>query len=260
MLAQAGTVTDALEAWDEPAVEWKYDGARIQLHYDGERTRLFSRNMEDVTNALPEVVEFANQTLRSPTILDGEGVAIDEVGDPLPFQVVLRRFRRKHDVERAREEDEVRPVFFDCLLADGEQLLDAPLTDRHSRLEAALASGIAEHPAAKRAMTSRDSRACGLPVTPPRSRRSTPTHSRPVTKGSCSKIPTRRTRRVDVVSAGSSENRTSRRSTWSSREPSGVKVDAPRTWERSCCRCETETSSKRSERSRPVSPTKRSLR
>ncbi|WP_306058263.1 ATP-dependent DNA ligase LigA [Natronococcus wangiae] len=147
MLAQAGTVTDALEEWDEAAVEWKYDGARVQLHHDpgssdtdgdGEaagETRVFSRNMEDVTDALPEVVEFAAERLGEPTILDGEVVAIDDEGRPLPFQEVLKRFRRKHDVARAREDVPVRPVFFDCLHADGEDLLEAPLTTRHDRLE-----------------------------------------------------------------------------------------------------------------------------
>ncbi|QSW98906.1 ATP-dependent DNA ligase [Haloterrigena alkaliphila] len=150
MLAQAGTVTDALEEWDEAAVEWKYDGARIQLHHDpasggnGEsagETRVFSRNMEDVTDALPEVVEFAEETLEEPAILDGEVVAIDEDGAPLPFQEVLKRFRRKHDVAKAREDVTVRPVFFDCLHAGGEDLLEEPLTARHDRLRAVLADG-----------------------------------------------------------------------------------------------------------------------
>ncbi|WP_255169949.1 ATP-dependent DNA ligase LigA [Natrononativus amylolyticus] len=142
MLAQAGTVTDALADWETAAVEWKYDGARVQLHHDptGE-TRLFSRNMEDVTNALPEIVEFAEETLETTAILDGEVVAVDDGGEPLPFQNVLRRFRRKHDVARAREDVTVRPAFFDCLHADGEDYLERPLTERHDRLEALLADG-----------------------------------------------------------------------------------------------------------------------
>ncbi|WP_226041880.1 ATP-dependent DNA ligase LigA [Natrinema sp. DC36] len=146
MLAQAGTVTDALEEWEEAGVEWKYDGARVQLHYDpagadrnGEtETRVFSRNMEDVTNALPEVVEFAESHLEVPAILDGEVVAIDDDGSPLPFQEVLKRFRRKHDVAKAREDVTVRPVFFDCLHAAGEDLLAEPLTTRHDRLRSVL--------------------------------------------------------------------------------------------------------------------------
>ncbi|WP_265111696.1 ATP-dependent DNA ligase LigA [Halosolutus halophilus] len=149
MLAQTGTVTDALAEWGEAAVEWKFDGARIQLHHDpgtadaagaaaGE-TRVFSRNMEEVTDALPEVVEFADEHLDRPVILDGEVVAVDEDGTPLPFQEVLKRFRRKHDVAKAREDVAVRPVFFDCLHAGGNDLLDDTLTARHDRLESVLA-------------------------------------------------------------------------------------------------------------------------
>ncbi len=153
MLAQAGSVTDALEEWDEAAVEWKYDGARVQLHHDPdgverdggetapETTRVFSRNMEDVTAALPEVVEFAAEHFDVPVILDGEVVAVDDEGEPLPFQEVLRRFRRKHDIEAAREDVAVQPSFFDCLHADGEDLLEVPLRSRHDRLTELLGDG-----------------------------------------------------------------------------------------------------------------------
>ncbi|WP_284009629.1 ATP-dependent DNA ligase LigA [Haloarcula pelagica] len=135
MLAQAGTVTDALADWDRAAVEWKYDGARVQVHYDGADVRLFSRNMEDVTDPLPEVVETIETALDRPAILDGEVVAVDDDGDPLPFQEVLRRFRRKHDVARAREAVAVRFHAFDCLHVDGEDLLDTPLEQRRERLD-----------------------------------------------------------------------------------------------------------------------------
>ncbi|THE63456.1 ATP-dependent DNA ligase [Salinadaptatus halalkaliphilus] len=164
MLAQAGTVMGALKDWDEAGVEWKYDGARIQLHHeppsspgsngapaganDAATTRIYSRNMEDVTNALPEVVEFAEETLEQPAILDGEVVAVDDAGEPLPFQEVLKRFRRKHDVAKAREEISVRPVFFDCLHAAGEDLLSEPLTRRHDRLEQLLSADENLDPAA----------------------------------------------------------------------------------------------------------------
>jgi DNA ligase-1 len=143
MLAQAGTVTDALEEWEKAAIEWKYDGARVQLHHDPEQglTRVYSRNMEDVTDALPEVVEFAERRLDVPAILDGEVVAVDDDGDPMAFQNVLRRFRRKHDVAAAREEVAVYPVFFDCLHAGGEDLLEASLVDRHDRLTDVLDDG-----------------------------------------------------------------------------------------------------------------------
>ncbi|AGB39302.1 ATP-dependent DNA ligase LigA [Natronococcus occultus] len=164
MLAQTGTVTGALEDWDVAGVERKYDGARVQLHHDpigvavedadatavGEstaETRVFSRNMEDVTDALPEIVEFADDRLEEPVILDGEVVAIADDGEPLPFQEVLKRFRRKHDVAKAREDVAVRPVFFDCLHADGEDLLEEPLATRHDRLERVLREDPEQEPA-----------------------------------------------------------------------------------------------------------------
>ncbi|QLH79175.1 ATP-dependent DNA ligase [Halosimplex rubrum] len=144
MLAQAGTVTEALDDWEAAAVEWKFDGARVQVHYDGEETALFSRNMEAVTDPLPEVVEFVEDALDAPAILDGEVVAVADDGSPLPFQEVLRRFRRKHDVAKAREDVLVEFRAFDCLHADGDDLLDRPLVERHNRLEAALGDAGAE--------------------------------------------------------------------------------------------------------------------
>lgn len=146
MLAQAGTVTEALDSWGEVAVETKYDGARVQIHFDPdgnarkltttnvETVGIYSRNMEDVTDALPEVVEYATEHCQCPAILDGEVVAVDDDGNPLPFQEVLRRFRRKHDVERAREEVSVEFHAFDCLHANGEDLLDTALTERREHL------------------------------------------------------------------------------------------------------------------------------
>ncbi len=134
MLAQTGTATDALEAWGTVAVETKFDGVRVQIHYDGETTRLFSRNLEDVTESLPEVVETVETSLESPTIVDGEVVAVDADGDPQPFQEILRRFRRKHDIATAREDVAVKLHAFDCLHTDGEDLLETPLEERHDRL------------------------------------------------------------------------------------------------------------------------------
>ncbi|MFC6988756.1 ATP-dependent DNA ligase LigA [Haloplanus sp. GCM10025708] len=143
MLAQAGSVVDAIDSWDRAAVETKYDGARVQIHYDGESDpELYSRNVEDVTDALPEIAEFVADRVDVPVILDGEVVAVDDAGSPLPFQEVLRRFRRKHDVERMREEVTLELDAFDCLHADGDDLLDAPLLERHDRLSSVLDAGV----------------------------------------------------------------------------------------------------------------------
>ena len=142
MLAQAGTAVDALDSWDSVAVETKFDGARVQIHHDptGE-TRVFSRNLEDVTDALPEIVEFVAD-LSVPVILDGEALAVDDAGDPLPFQEVLRRFRRKHDVARMREKVAMEFRAFDCLHVDGTDLLDTPLLDRREQLTDILSDGV----------------------------------------------------------------------------------------------------------------------
>jgi DNA ligase-1 len=144
MLAETGTAADAVDAWTTVAVETKFDGARVQIHHADDETAVFSRNMDDVTAALPEVVEFVEREVDVPAILDGEVIAVDDDGDPLPFQAVLRRFRRKHGVDRMREEVAVEFRAFDCLHADGTDLLDAPLLDRRDRLSSVLSSGVSE--------------------------------------------------------------------------------------------------------------------
>jgi DNA ligase-1 len=144
MLAQTGTAIDAIETWGEAAVETKFDGARIQIHYDGETAELFSRNLEDVTDSLPEVADFVERSLDTPVIIDGEVVAVGGDGQPLPFQEVLRRFRRKHDIAAAREDVTVELRAFDCLHADGDDFLDAPLERRHERLLELLGEATAE--------------------------------------------------------------------------------------------------------------------
>lgn len=138
MLAQTGTSREAIEEWGEAMVETKYDGARVQVHYDSSETWVFSRNLEDVTEALPEVVEFVESQLAVGAILDGEVVAVDEDDTPLPFQEILRRFRRKHDVAATREDVAVAFHPFDCLHAAGEDLLDIPLLERRGRLESVI--------------------------------------------------------------------------------------------------------------------------
>ncbi|MBI4607611.1 MAG: ATP-dependent DNA ligase [Candidatus Rokubacteria bacterium] len=118
------------------ALEFKYDGARIQLHKLGERVRIWSRRLTEVTASLPEVVAIARRELRSDSlVLDGEVVAVGRDGRPLPFQELMRRFRRIHDLEAAAREVPVALYFFDCLLADGRSLVDEPYEARWTQLE-----------------------------------------------------------------------------------------------------------------------------
>jgi len=148
MLAQAGTAAEALDSWDQAAAEIKFDGARVQIHVrEGEEHEeigeitIYSRNMDDVTAALPDVVDAVRQSVTTSCILDGEVVAVDDAGDPLPFQHVLRRFRRKHDIEQMVEEVTLRLHAFDCLRAGSEGLLKKPLVGRHDRLETVFKNG-----------------------------------------------------------------------------------------------------------------------
>src|SRR5882762_4290762 len=141
MLAQAADdVTDALARLGkgQAAFEYKLDGARIQVHKAGDEVRVFSRELNDVTPAVPEVVEAVRRLPLTDAILDGEAIAVRPDGTPLPFQVTMRRFGRKLDVERLRAELPLAPFFFDMLYADGVPLLNEPYTRRFAALVAAV--------------------------------------------------------------------------------------------------------------------------
>src|SRR2546425_9964709 len=142
MLAQAAEdVLDALAQLGEAAFEYKLDGARIQVHKAGDQVRVFSRQLNDVTVAVPEVVEAAQSFAAREAILDGEAIALRPDGTPLPFQVTVRRFGRKLDVARLRGQLPLAPFFFDLLHADGASLLDEPYARRFAALAAAVPAG-----------------------------------------------------------------------------------------------------------------------
>jgi DNA ligase 1 len=118
------------------AMEYKYDGARIQLHRDGDRVAIWSRRMSDVTRSLPDIVAIARRDLTdAPVILDGEVVALDAAGRPRPFQELMRRFRRVRGVEAAADTLPLTLHLFDCLMADGRSYLDEPYARRWEALE-----------------------------------------------------------------------------------------------------------------------------
>jgi DNA ligase-1 len=137
LAASAAGVEDALSELGEASLEYKLDGARIQVHKVGDEVRVFSRNLRDVSVAVPEVVEEVMALKARDVILDGEAIALRADGTPHPFQETMRRFGRRLDVDRLRETLPIVPVFFDCLYLDGETLIDEPLSLRASRLEQA---------------------------------------------------------------------------------------------------------------------------
>lgn len=138
MLSQAGTIPDMLTAHGEVAVEFKYDGTRFQFHKEGKTCRIYSRKLEEVTDAVPEVGEALLGATDHDVILDGEVIAIGADGRPLPFQTVLRRFRRKHGIAAAREAITLIPRVFDILYCDGETLIDLPFQERRAILSKTL--------------------------------------------------------------------------------------------------------------------------
>jgi DNA ligase-1 len=135
MLAQtAGDVGEALARIRPAAVEWKLDGARIQVHRLGTEVRAFTRNLAGVTERIPEVVASVLALPVEAVVLDGEAIALRPDGRPHPFQVTMSRFGTRLDVEQLRATTPLSALFFDCLHLDGEDLIDHPSWERAAAL------------------------------------------------------------------------------------------------------------------------------
>jgi DNA ligase-1 len=143
MLAQpAEDAADAVARLGEAAFEFKLDGARVQLHKRGEEVRIYSRGLNEVTGSLPELVAAARAMPARELILDGEAVAVRPDGRAHTFQVTMRRFGRKLDVAAMQAELPLRSWFFDCLLVDGQDLLDRTTRERTAALAGAVPSDL----------------------------------------------------------------------------------------------------------------------
>ena len=137
MLAQpAETLEQALkEHGGKTALEYKLDGARVQIHKKGGKVRIYSRRLTDVTESLPEVATLTlSQLGAGEAIVEGEVIAVGEDGAPLPFQQLMRRFRRKRGIEREARRVSVQLYLFDLLYVDGQSLIDCTYSDRRLRL------------------------------------------------------------------------------------------------------------------------------
>jgi len=136
MLAQSvNDVAEALAAHGgESAFEYKFDGARVQVHKLGEEVRIFSRRLSDITESLPDIVSLARSLRAGEAILEGEVVALGARNKPLPFQHLMRRFRRELEIERMVEEVPVGLYLFDAILVDGISLVDSLYRERRVRL------------------------------------------------------------------------------------------------------------------------------
>lgn len=135
MLAQpAEDVDDAMAQLGEAALEYKLDGARVQVHREGTDIGVFSRRLNDVTASVPEVVQAVAALPVRSAIFDGETIALREDGRPHPFQTTMRRFGRKVDDASLTEALPLSVFLFDCLFLDGGELIDAPMRARADAL------------------------------------------------------------------------------------------------------------------------------
>ncbi len=135
MLAgSADDVSEALADLGEAALEFKLDGARVQVHRSGDHVVVYSRSLKNVTAAVPEVVEAVRALPAKDLILDGEVLSLQTDGRPQPFQITMRRFGRKLDVDRMRSELPMTPFWFDLLYLNGGNLLDEPQARRFAAL------------------------------------------------------------------------------------------------------------------------------
>jgi DNA ligase-1 len=139
MLAQsADDIAEAVAALPDAALEWKLDGARVQVHKGDGEVRIYTRTGNEVTPAAPEVVSAVQELPARSLILDGETIALEPDGAPLPFQETMRRFGRVLDIDAMREVRPLSVFFFDCLRLDDADLVALPARERFEAMRTAL--------------------------------------------------------------------------------------------------------------------------
>ncbi len=119
----------------ETALEYKLDGARVQIHKKNDQIEIFSRRLSKITSSLPEIVESISSMKTRETILEGEVIAVDNAGKPLPFQDLMRRFRRLSDIQRSMKEIPVKLFLFDIIYLDGNSTINLTQKERRKKLE-----------------------------------------------------------------------------------------------------------------------------
>jgi DNA ligase-1 len=135
MLAQtAEDVQDAIDQLGEASLEYKFDGARVQAHKSGDDVVIYSRQQNDVSAAVPEIVAAVRALPAQNLVLDGEVLSLDQEGRPQPFQISMRRFGRKVNVDELLSELPMSPFWFDLLYLNGASVIDEPQNLRFGEL------------------------------------------------------------------------------------------------------------------------------
>ncbi|MFH0868957.1 MAG: ATP-dependent DNA ligase [archaeon] len=127
----------ALESYGKVLLQYKYDGMRTLLHKKGDKVWVFTRRLENVTKAFPEIAEFAKKALKAREIIvDSESIGLDpKTGKPIPFQLLSTRIKRIYDIDKAMKDTPVQVNLFDILYLDGKNLFDKPLSERFEILK-----------------------------------------------------------------------------------------------------------------------------
>jgi len=152
MLAQTSqSVAEALsEQGGKSAFEYKYDGARVQIHIKNGAVQVFSRRLSEVTGSLPEIVEIVKGNIHAESaIVEGEVIALDSAGYPIAFQHLMRRFKRIRDVPEMAQKIPLTLQLFDILYLNNESLINQPYTERRQ----ILAKNAGEIPLSKQIVT-----------------------------------------------------------------------------------------------------------
>ena len=138
MLAERGeSIDEVLKKYKRVVIEWKFDGMRAQIHKKGGEIKIFTRRLEDVTKQFPDLVDLVKKSVKSDDcVIEGELLAINKkTGEPMPFQTLSQRVKRKHDIRKIAEEIPIQMNFFDAIYVDGKLLINTPFGERRKILE-----------------------------------------------------------------------------------------------------------------------------
>ncbi len=134
---KAPSLEDALKAFENPSLEFKYDGVRVIIHVKNGKLWFYTRRLEDITRQFPELKGMVMKAVKAKEcIIEGEMLGIDrKTGGPKPFQLLSQRIRRKYDIEKMMGEIPIQVNLFDIVYLDGKELFSMPLRERRKALE-----------------------------------------------------------------------------------------------------------------------------
>ncbi|MCF7862007.1 ATP-dependent DNA ligase [Candidatus Woesearchaeota archaeon] len=147
---KTGSLEDGFKTVGTPAaIEYKYDGFRMQIHKNNDEIQLYTRRLENVTSQFPEIVGYVKKYIKAKTaILDSEIVGIDhDTNKTLPFQKISMRIRRKYNIRELVETVPVMCNVFDLLFIDGEELITKPFRYRREKIISMISENVYIRPA-----------------------------------------------------------------------------------------------------------------